>query len=355
MQANINTARLRLGASLAAALALSWAAPSHALEIIPTFDPTITNRANAAQIEAAINQVVQTYGQLYSNNVTVRIDFQLQDLGGPGGRTLPLQYVLPYADYEFGGLAQDAATHPWNSVLATAQANLAYGNTPASVGVDFVQVSAVDLRALGDPFAVGLLGSDGVVGDGTFDAIVQLDDGPADEYSFTSNVGPGQFSGLDALYHEVDEVLGIGGGGSTLNIFADGFNPDAIGPLDPYRYSAPHTPSFTTDPDVISYFSIDGGVTRIGFFNQVSPGDLGDSGRFACDDGLQAIQEWTGCPGEPYLPFTALGPESIALQSIGYNLVPEPETWALMMLGVAMVGHAARRRSQGIPFAFATV
>jgi hypothetical protein len=344
MPSSIRTNGARLAAAAMGILALACAAPSRALTIVPTFDASITNLPNAAAVEAAINQVAQTY-RMFSNPAKVSIDFQLGDLGGPGGASLTTLYVSAYSDYEGLALALDAAAHPWNHVLATAQANLAFGNS-----ADFIVSTSANFRALGYIGTDGLLGSDGF-NDGTFDGIVLLDAASvqAGLYTFTPSVGPGQFSGLDVLYHEVDEVLGIGGDGSFLNFVANGVDFDAIGPLDPYRYDYfTGLKSYTTDPNTISYFSVDGGNTRIAPFNQINPpgffGDYGDWGRFACDDGLNSIQEWAGCSGEPYLPFTSDGWESTALQSIGYNMVPEPGTWALLILGLGAAGAVMRRR-----------
>lgn len=334
----------RLVAAMTGALALVCGAPSWALTIVPTFDASITSSPNSAAIESAIQQVAQTYS-MYSNPATVSIDFQLGDLGGPGGESLFTLYAASYADYESVALAQDAAANPWNHVLATAQANLASGNT-----ADNIVSTSANLRSLGFIGVDGLLGPD-MLDDGTFDGIVLLDAASvqAGLYSFTSTVGPGQFSGLDVIYHEVDEVLGIGGGGSFLNFVANGVDFDAIGPLDPYRYDlSTGLKSYTTDPGAITYFSIDGGKTPIAPFNQINPpgfvGDYGDWGRFACNDGLQSIQEWAGCSGEPYLPFTPMGWESIALQSIGYDVVPEPITWTMLVMGFAAIGALMRRR-----------
>jgi hypothetical protein len=346
MPSNTKTMSVRLAAGLAGVLSLAAAGPGRALTIAPTFDASITSSPYAATLESAINQVAGAYS-MYGNPATVSISFQLSNLGGPDGRSVTALYILPYADYEFGALAYDAATHPWNQVLATAQANLAFGNTS-----DNIITPSANLRALGAAGAIGFLGADGVPFDGTFDGIVQLDAASvlAGDYSFTSAVGPNQDSGLDILYHEVNEVLGIGGSGSTLNFIANGVDVPGIGPLDPYRYDYfTGQKSFTTDPNGIAYFSIDGGQTPIMPFNQVNPpgflGDYGDWGRFACNDVFHSIQQWAGCSGEPYLPFTATGPESIALQSIGYNMVPEPGTWTILILGLLGIGAALRRRS----------
>ena len=90
--------------------------------------------------------------------------------------------------------------------------------------------------------------------------------------SITTPGSPGSsltYSLLAVVEHETDEVLGIGGSGSTLGgaAFAG-----ALGDLDPFRYSAPGTLSFTTSTTALPYFSINGGVTNLRFFNQAGGG-----------------------------------------------------------------------------------
>jgi hypothetical protein len=326
-------------AALAAGLCLA-STQAHALTINATFDPTITSSPDAAQIESDINQVVGAYS-MFSNPTTVNIYFKLGTSGGDLGQSRVPLYRYTYGEYT-GMLAADSAAHPDNGVLATAVANLPFGNSPATTGRPFVIDGPAGGRALGDSSAVGYLGADGVNGHGTFDGMVSLDAIPGD-LAWSGPVGPDQYSAISTIFHEVDEVLGIGGGvGSTIG----GPFVRSLGTEDLYRYDwfNPGLPSFTADPSAISYFSIDGGAHYWQFFNQDPGGDRSDwAGYSYCSPAY--IQDAFGCPGAPDTWLKRNSVESVALQAIGYNLVPEPGTWALMITGFGLMGLALRRRS----------
>lgn len=322
----------RLIGMLAGALALAAASQSHALTIIPTFDSSITGAANAAAIESSINSAVQFYS-VFTNPVTVNIEFTANNTG-LGGSQSGL-YGDFYGSYTGLALAADAAANPQNTVLQTALANLPAGNQR-----DIIFSTSADFRAL------GYAGTPGFV-DGTFDGLVTLN---TSIMNFTNTVDPSLYGANGVIQHEVDEVLGVGGPGSLVtqpfgpNFPVGGQNFSYMGAEDLYRYSAPGTPSFTTDPNATSYFSIDGGTTDIRGFNQQPGGDLAD---WVTDcSGAQFVQDFEGCPGAPQLGLTLSSPEVIALQAIGYNLaVPEPSAWALMITGLGMMGAVLRRRA----------
>jgi hypothetical protein len=311
----------RLLGGLAGAVALAAASQGHALTIVGTFDSTITGAANAAQIEAAINSAMQFYDNTFTNPVSVDIKFKLG--GGLGGSTTSL-YGTSYAGYT-GALALDAAANPQNTVLQTAVANLAFANVKPKIAA-----TSADFRAL------GYTGAPGAV-DGTFDGVITLN---ANIMNFTDTVDPSLYPANPVIQHEIDEVLGVGGPGSLVN---QPFGPLYMGAEDLYRYSAPHTASFTTDPNATSYFSYDGGVTNIRGFNQGPNGDYAD---WVTDcNGAQFVQDWQGCPGKPQIGLNLNSPEVLALQAIGYNIgVPEPSAWALMITGLGLMGAALRRR-----------
>ena len=77
---------------------------------------------------------------------------------------------------------------------------------------------------------------------------------------------------IDVSQHEIMEILGGGGAGSTLGSF-DGV---AYGATDLYRYSG-LSKSYTTDTTATACLSVDGGQTCIAAFNQTGGGsDYGD-------------------------------------------------------------------------------
>jgi PEP-CTERM motif len=173
-------------------------------------------------------------------------------------------------------------------------------------------------------------------------------------FDFTRPVPSNQYDAIGGLEHELDQVLGGGGAGSTLNEILDNCttNPTdffcgRFGPTDLYRYSAPGAPSFTTSGTTNAYLSIDGGVTNVVDFNQNSRGDYGDFAPPGTGAG-QLIQNAFNSTGQDEA-YTTLSPEFLMEETIGWDstarvVVPEPGTLAL--LGTSLLSLAAVRRKR---------
>ena len=177
-----------------------------ALNIIPSFDTSITAAPDAGAIENSINRVIDTYERLIADPVDATIFFNRAPL--PNDRASQSKaslYAVGYFLYT-GQMIVDAVFND-NPVLTTAIINLASGNQ-----ADMIVATSADLRAL-DFIAPGLLGEDGVRGHGTLDGVITLNSGTNFQYS--RPVSPDNIDATWAIAHEINEVLGIGGAGGS--------------------------------------------------------------------------------------------------------------------------------------------
>ena len=258
-----------------ALLALILANPADAsLDILPTFDRSITALGNAAAVEAAINNATHAIQGDFANSFDVPILFKAAHAGLDGflAMTNSTFFHRTYRDY-VGLLESAAAAHPGNAALKTAVNNLGSGNKGGTGGVI---VTNTVLQALGVPApdVPGGYGANGkFVGLGAFDAVITINVDQPFTYAEPVPVYDGHnvtYDATRAVEHEIDEVLGGGGSGSTLNSVSQfgTDNPDSVstfyqGALDLYRYSAPETPSFSTSEAAGAYLSVNGGATEI--------------------------------------------------------------------------------------------
>jgi len=372
---NAHNSRSLIICLLAAAASLCPASFANALTINPIFADTYTgpnfgipvvsldgNAQAISAITAATNQIASQY----SNAVTVNLLFygSHDTANGFAAASASGQTVYAYSQFT-DALKADALAHPNNFALATAVANLGVGNGAADPANSFIVPTTADARVLGLGDASPQFDSTGTYlgGGGTVDAIVFINlDQP---FSYTrpiQDVSAGiAFDAQTFMEHEIDETLGIGGAGSTLNdllldpnFAADffGVSGSAFGPMDLYRYLAPGVPSYVANPALdfsqFAYFSIDGGNSFIDSFNQQAMifGDAGDWGLAQiCDGGVflggsGGVQDAFECNNHQ-ADVTMGSPEDIALRAIGYDRIPEPTT--LSLFGAGLVGAALRR------------
>lgn len=278
-----------LAVALGSAAILSCA-PAQALTIDPVFDNSIVTAPNAADIENSIDTATAAIGSLYSNPGTVKILFEYTAPTNANflGESFNATKNLSYATYT-GLLAADSTAHAENAALATAVANLGSGND--ANGVKPISVTTAQLRvALGDAAATPCFNAQGNrvnSCNAIYDGVIVLNSNGGLDFTRPVSVYNGTNLAYDAIEteeHEIDEILGGGGWGTTLGGNTQGVD---FGSLDLYRYRAPGTPSYTASNKASSYFSIDGGQTDIVGFSQLSDGaDYSDWG-----------PDFTPCPG----------------------------------------------------------
>jgi hypothetical protein len=325
-----------------ASLALALIAVGPALgqvTINATFDSSITSDPNVMQIEAGINAAISRMEAAVTNNITVNITFAETNTGLGSSNTS--HFTVQYGQYLTA--LQTQQTPSAND--ATALASLPPGpNNPVNgSGNVFVQTTLA--RALK---IASFSGSDGTISLNT--SIMNL--------SRTGPQNPSFFDLQAVAAHEIDEVFGIGGPGSAMQLSGayTGQPPPtgAVGPLDLFRYSAVGTRSFTMDPNAVAaYFSINSGTTDLVHFNQngfvgTSGADFGDWGTGApgasntSGNSPPQVQDAFGTPGA----IVNIGTNELtALDVIGYDVsqVPEPSTLLLTSAGLAAAAYYRRR------------
>jgi hypothetical protein len=299
------------------------------------------NFSVSGQTETAIIAATNQIASYYSNNVTINILFGANISIGNGAETRTGYYGNAYAAYT-NRLTTNSAANPANTVLASAVANFTKGNGAAgtnTAGLPVVETSA-DLRANGRTTATALYDSNGnfVGSGGTIDGVVMLGIGAS----------------VATAVHEIDEVMGGGGPGSTLGAgnpqvpFNCSFtgSTKCLGGTDLYRYSANNTPAYnSTQP---AYLSVNGGASAIAQFN--NGGVMGDAGDFTTSPCL--IQSWRVCGVSTDfngVSYTVGSAEYQMMEALGWDPVPGPVVGAGlpgMALTVAVIGLFGWRRKR---------
>jgi hypothetical protein len=269
-----------------------------------TFDGSITNRPNAAEIEAAFTDAVAVYEALLDDPIVVSILFRYATTYAdgtplPAGNIAVSEtgvYVIPWASFLTALLADAATTND-----ATANGTLPAGMLTTNIDPSSANGRAVGLNTPSVKFADGSLGPGG-----PFDGIVTLNANVP--LSFTRPPASGTYDARRSIEHEIDEVLGLGSGIDRL--------PD-LRPQDLFSWAAPGVRGLVSSGS--RYFSIDGGATSLVGFNQNPNGDLGDWLSDPCPQVHPYVQNAFSCPDQ-VSDVTPTSAEAVNLDVIGYDL-----------------------------------
>jgi hypothetical protein len=343
--------RVRLGALLGGAIAvlpLGAAGSAQALTIKPTFDSSITSRSNAPAIEAAFNTAAQQIDKDFANRATVNITVSW---GSVGGQKLGAGDVSGSVDnlsgpYSYAALVADLTAtsklNPKDTTLASAVAHLSKTDPTKknAFEIPYAEAKAIGLLPVSLPIADGYVG---------FSSSVNFDFNPV------GGITAGDYDFEGFATHEIEEVLGRTSG-------LESANPAWATPFDLYRYTASGVGSFSYSTP--AYFSVDGGHTNLGDFNATGTGDRGDwlslsgatdlQGAFLSTGKAYALSAndltaldalgwgvWTAPAGS-----LSTGPSTRSLVGAAQAAVPEPTSWAMLMVGLGLVGAQLRRRSR---------
>jgi hypothetical protein len=314
------------------AASLMTASPVTALEIIPTFDSSLTSDPNAASIEAQINMAISTVEGLYSTPITVNVSIGTSVSPGYVGYTQYQLVPIPYSQY-VALINAKVSADPKNTVLAIAAQHISDGNGALQYGGTNkdVAITTANARALGISGSINIDGFTIPVAP-QYDAFIDFDS--AYFRAAATPSGALQAYGVSIAEHELNHVLG-----AAISMLQNGFgSPERFNAaLDLYRYSN-GLGDFNGDT-TNAYFSIDGGKTKIA--------SLTKDGHF--DNSVCLIESALICSTSEL--YTTASPEYTEMLALGYDptssgvsAVPEPSTWAMLLIGFAGLGLFSYRR-----------
>jgi hypothetical protein len=308
----------------------------------------------AANMLTGFNQAAGYWQAIFNDPITVNYELDWQALGPGGPLASASSNKLPvlYTDVRTALTAERTSADDYTSVAnLTANSAIAgytnmrngtrYLNSGSDTANTTLSVPSANLKA------IGLLPAN----DPALDATITF----SDEYAFSFNHGSialGHYDYVGIVIHEIGHALGFTSGVDGVDQFTgagpyasvdlngsdpgigDGSNQPIFSILDLNRHStdAPGTLLDLSTNGPIPFFSLDG-TTSIAPFS---------TGRYN-GNGWQA-SHWRPVGYGVMNPYIAdgesqnIGPNDIrALDVIGYNLVPEPSTFLLLALAVALV------------------
>jgi hypothetical protein len=303
--------------------------------------------------------VAGVYNGIFGSSITSNVLVTYAHFGAYGESFFSVTPV-PYSVYYTALAAKNPAAA---STLMATDPLFAYGNTDQQIDITPALASALGIT-YGGANAAGVL-SDGVtactigVTPDCYNGVVAI----SNEYTYDYPASPAaSVSGLDfyaIVEHETDETLGtiscIGTNGSLQPY--DQCTPVATdaSPGDLFRYASAGTRSFLTSANGSNaYFSINGGITRMAYYNNSPNGaDYGDWDYFL-DASVVLVQDAAASNGTVDISTDGAGgtpgPEVALLNTVGFNAVPEPGTIGLLgaSLAILTVAGMRRRRNQGL-------
>jgi hypothetical protein len=354
-------------ALLGLAFGLVGLAPSaHAVDFV--FRDVSKSGGMTAEQLGAFQTAANYWSSKLTDQVTVYIDIAFD--------ALP-QYVLGGTSSTFvstsyssirGALTADATS----SIDASAVANLQGGSalsfyaTQGDLSSRFDNDGSINNTRLGlttaNAKAMGFSIGTNVASP---DANITFATGYAGDFVYTraGGVPSNKIDFITVAEHEIGHALGFTSGVDDIDFCAGANNvcglPNTVGrfetdwwyePLDLFRYSGKGKMDVRVgSPDGTPYLSVDGGATSIESFSTgTNYGDGWQASHFgpASNTLMRAFVR----NGEFY---DASAADLAAFDAIGWDVavaaVPEPETYALMLAGLGVVGWAARRRRERMP------
>jgi hypothetical protein len=227
------------------AVFVSIATSGYSLNIIPTFDSSITGAPNSAAIISGINFALQTIQSNIADNVSVNITFVADENIGLG-QSLTFGDDYSYADYLAALRSRATSVNDTNAL-----SQLPNSSVDPVIGGSLIHLTTAQARMLGLDSYSGI--------DSTVSFKMSL-------MNLTRQlVNPGKYDFISTVEHEVDEVLGISSGLPNTSV---------VWPVDLFRYTTNRVRTFTTSGDD-AYFCVDG-TNLLARYNMNPGGDYAD-------------------------------------------------------------------------------
>lgn len=352
----------------AAAVLLATSSAANALNFDLTFIA-----GTSLQEQQSFTAAANMWSAIFNDNTTVKLTVGTGVLGAntlaqAGSR----QLLFNYSSVR-GALAADASSAVDNLAVANLTGGSSFGmlinrttDNPNGAGsatayVDNngggnnsrIRMTAANARALGANLSVGGVGTACT----DCDAFIQFNSNFSFDHNRSDGISATSFDFIGIAVHEIGHAMGFISGVDVLDIASPPFNGPFtadgftfVSTLDLFRWSAASRDAGVIDWTASSedkFFSLDRGNTFEGQFSEgVNFGDGRQASHWKDDLGI-GILDPTFARGE-------LGQISAmdirAFDAIGWNVsaVPEPETYAMLLAGLGLLGFAARRRKQTV-------
>ena len=317
------------------------ALPAHALTIIANYDGSITNlpTATSTAIQGAFSAAAQYFQNTYSDPITININVYL---GANGPFTTNPSGAASWGNFMAGKSYATVYSALTNDSKSAADAQSIGSGTVAAANphpLGQYMLPSAEAKALNIPvnyansFMTNFPGLNftGFGATNNVDGWISFDSNTNSWFYNPASPLANKADFVGTAEHEISEVLG-----RLTELNQTNFFPYAL-PYDLFRYTASGVRDFSKTANNV-YFSINNGTNSLNTFNGPGGGDLSD---------------WAGATVDPYNAFLTNGiampisaVDTTTLDVIGYDIVPEPSTVALLGAGLGLLGFALRRKQR---------